>query len=214
MKNYIIAIILYLFISTPTSIFAADATHVTEKELKRVSKTAEKEAKSQVKQWIKEGWIINDKNSLELKVKNFIITTKIDSQSYEPIVSEVKGYKSLSAGESASLINAIRKYAHECGKKLNDSIVNKIPYIDIDEDKLETLIDGFEVKLAQELNNELFLAYEIFKEDEDGTFELNSFYTLNKTNIKGLKLKAFYDEAKLMNLTTQETSEISYLITE
>ncbi|MDR0505982.1 MAG: hypothetical protein LBH32_04070 [Dysgonamonadaceae bacterium] len=186
MKQIVAIIVMALFVVTSVS-YAQ-----TQKEIKQVEKEAKKEAKEKEKS----GWKLLEPGSLETVVKTHLLKSRYGNMT--EIVGTANMKKSINLGKTTARNNAVNEYAEGEKSMVKGKITSGI--IDLNENQIENLAGGFERRVVAEISGELRLSYTLYKQNKDGSYDVQTIYLVDieaEAKAKKRAMQLALEEAEL-----------------
>lgn len=213
MKTLLNLIMALAIVALPMSIAARndDGTY-TKKEMQRFEKDAQKQAKNMAKQLKKEGWKLNGSGDMQLMLERHMLKLTEFGGNGTEFVGNANDIKNLNSASRMARMAASTAYAEQSQMALKERIDGSD--VILDSDQRQTLIAGYEARVAKELNGEITRSVELYKQNKNGTFDVRAFYVVDEEAARATKLRALRAEAEYMKLSTNIADQISKFVNE
>lgn len=213
MKTLLNLIMALAIVALPMSIAARndDGTY-TKKEMQRFEKDAQKQAKNMAKQLKKEGWKLNGSGDMQLMLERHMLKLAEFGGKGTEFVGNANDIKNLNSASRMARMAASTAYAEQSQMALKERIDGSD--VILDSDQRQTLIAGYEARVAKELNGEITRSVELYKQNKNGTFDVRAFYVVDEEAARATKLRALRAEAEYMKLSTNIADQISKFVNE
>lgn len=213
MKTLLNLIMALAIVALPMSIAARndDGTY-TKKEMQRFEKDAQKQAKNMAKQLKKEGWKLNGSGDMQLMLERHMLKLAEFGGNGTEFVGNANDIKNLNSASRMARMAASTAYAEQSQMALKERIDGSD--VILDSDQRQTLIAGYEARVAKELNGEITRSVELYKQNKNGTFDVRAFYVVDEEAARATKLRALRAEAEYMKLSTNIADQISKFVNE
>ncbi len=211
MRKFVKIVLLCMALVAPTALVARNEDgSYTGKELKEFKKRAEKESKNLAKKYKKAGWDVNGTASLETAIFNHLMKTADYGGPGKELLGNAQDIKSVSLGGKVARTDAATKYAESCGQSLEGRI-NAMDNV-LDEDQRQQFIHGIESTLAQDLNGEMVLSFELYRKNKNGKYDVNVYYIVDEAAARKAQIRAIKAQAELTKVTRAVADEISQYV--
>ena len=171
-------------------VFSLSTTNAQNKAL---DKALQKEYKTKMKEFKKGGWeIFGSSRSLDVALLNhYDKLNKGGDNTYE-IVGIASAFKSKNIGRQIAINNACVIYASQAGALIKGSVVSDMG---ADADNLTVEFDHFyaayERAVEKEIRGEIKESFSIIRKNNDGSYEMQSFFIFNEELALKARIKAF-----------------------
>ena len=176
-------------------VFSLSTTNAQNKAL---DKALQKEYKTKMKEFKKGGWeIFGSSRSLDVALLNhYDKLNKGGDNTYE-IVGIASAFKSKNIGRQIAINNACVIYASQAGALIKGRVVGDMG---ADADNLTVEFDHFyaayERAVEKEIRGEIKESFSIIRKNNDGSYEMQSFFIFNEELALKARIKAFEIAAK------------------
>lgn len=213
MKTLLNLLLALTIVALPATLSARndDGTY-TKKEMKQFEKDAEKQAKKMAKNLKKEGWKINGSGDLEMMFEKHLLKLADFGGKGVEYVGNANNVKNLNSAARMARMGAATAYAELCQLALKERIDGSD--VILDSDQRQTLIAGYEARVAKELNGELTKSVEIYKKNKNGTYDVRAFFVVDEEAALAAKLRSLRAEAEYMKLSKELADQISTFVNE
>ena len=175
MKNLFKAVIFAIVAAVATPMVSAQTYGLTEKEIKENKKLAEKQAKTQAKNLKKEKWIYSGASTLENELTNFLLATEYSNGKREDMVETITQAPSIRRGESEARSAAENDFVREIQVAIKGEIAELSG--NASGDYVETQVDKWSKRVAQELNGDIKRHFYLYKENPNHTFQVRVYFS-------------------------------------
>ena len=169
----IVMFMLAFGVITPT--VSAQTYGMTEKEIKENKKAAEKQAKTTAKELKKQKWIYAGANTLENELTTYLLATDYSGGKKEGMVETITQAPSIRRGESEARSAAENDFVREIQIAIKGEIAELSG--NASGDYVETQVDKWSKKVAQELNGDIKRHFYIYKENPNHTFQVRVYFS-------------------------------------
>lgn len=191
----------------PMTVSAVDQSgQPTKKEIKAAQKSAKKSAK----EFKKDGWKFNSAGDAVSIVKNHLLKMEEYGGGGVELVGNANAMRSINLGKTRAQMAAINEYcrADQMALKIRLDGMDKI----IDDAQAESLINAYEGRVAAEIQGEVKHSFTVYKKNSDGTYEVQSFYILDKANAAKARIRAAKADAEFEKVAIQIAGDISKFV--
>lgn len=175
MKKLFKAVLIMLSMSIAVPMVSAQTYGMTEKEIKENRKAAEKQAKAAAKKLNKEKWIYPGANSLEHELTNYLLATEYSGGKAEGMEETITQAPSIRRGESEARSAAENDFVREVQIAIKGEIAELAG--NASGDYVETQVDKWSKRVAQELNGDIKRHFYIYKENPNHTFQVRVYFS-------------------------------------
>jgi len=213
MKTFFNLLVAIALLAMPVTVAARneDGTY-TKKEMQQFRKDAEKQAKKMAKTLKKEGWKINGSGDLELMLSKHMLKLTDFGGNGTEYVGNANDIRNLNSASRMARMAATTAYAEQCQMALKERIDGSD--VILDSDQRQTLIAGYEARVAKELNGEIVKSLELYKKNKNGTYDVRAFFIVDEEAALSAKLRALRAEADYMKLSSEIADQISKFVNE
>lgn len=169
--------------------FSAD----TEKQLK---KAREKEKKEVLKRYKKEGWKpLSSAHSVE------VLLLEHYNRLNQPNCREENGVstrsKSKAIGEQMAMNQAYINYAQSAEQTVRGLVASEMNGNDVNVDaELNNFYAAYKREVEREIRGSLEKSFSVFRENPDGTFEVQTYFVVNEDEASKARIRAFENAIK------------------
>lgn len=175
MKRLVKVVLCLMAFAIATPMVSAQTYGLTEKEIKENRKAAEKQAKAAAKKLNKEKWIYPGANSLEHELTNYLLATEFSGDKFEGMEETITQAPSIRRGESEARSAAENDFVREIQIAIKGEIGELAG--NASGDYVETQVDKWSKRVAQELNGEIKRHFYIYKENPNHTFQVRVYFS-------------------------------------
>ncbi|MCM1348743.1 MAG: hypothetical protein NC338_04960 [Firmicutes bacterium] len=213
MKTFLQIILAFAIMAVPVTMQARNEDgSYTKKEMQRFEKEAQKQAKNMAKELKKEGWKLNGSGDLQLMIEKHLLKLADFGGNGTEYVGNANDIKNLNSASRMARMAASTAYAEQSQMALKERIDGSD--VILDADQRQTLIAGYEARVAKELNGEITKSIELYKKNKNGTYDVRAFYVVDEEAARATKLRALRAEAEYMKLSTDIANQISKFVNE
>lgn len=183
------------------------APELTKKQQKEVNK----EVKSKVKEYNKDGWkVFGTSRSLESAVRHHIATLKaLDEDGYE-VVGIANNFKSKSVGHQQAVNNACIEYAGKAGSTVQGMAMADLKGSGTDlNDEFEHFYAAYTRNVEREIKNEMSETYSVIREVAPGRYEMQTFFIINESAAAKARQRAARDAMNETEVAQEHAAKIS-----
>lgn len=175
MKKLFKVVILMLAFGISVPAVSAQTYGLTEKEIKENKKMAEKQAKAKAKELKKAKWIYAGANTLENELTNYLLATEFSNGKKEGMVETITQAPSIRRGESEARSAAENDFVREIQVAIKGEIAELSG--NASGDYVETQVDKWSKRVAQELNGDIKRHFYVYKENPNHTFQVMVYFS-------------------------------------
>ncbi|MCM1152920.1 MAG: hypothetical protein NC328_04630 [Muribaculum sp.] len=181
MKKFFKVVMIMLAVAIAAPAVSAQTYGLTEKEIKANKKEAEKQAKKAAKQLNKEKWIYSGANTLENELTNYLLNTTFSNGKREEMIENIPQAPSIRRGESEARSAAENDFVREIQIAIKGEIAELAG--NASGDYVDTQVDKWSKRVAQELNGDIKRHFYIYKQNPDKTFQVRVYFS--RPNVAG-----------------------------
>lgn len=158
---------------------------------KQLQKAKEKERKEVMKRFKKEGWqLLGSSHSLEVELLEH--WAKVDKSGNHEETGVSTRSKSKSVGQQMAMNQAFVNYAQQAEQTIKGMVATELNGSGIDTDtELDSFYAAYKRELEKEISGELQKSFTIFRENGDGTFEVQTFFVVSDESEAKARKRAF-----------------------
>ena len=175
MKKFFRIVMFALVIGLAAPTVSAQTYGMTEKEMKQNKKAAEKQAKAKAKELKKQKWIYAGANTLENELTNYLLATEFSDGKTEGMVETITQAPSIRRGESEARSAAENDFVREIQIAIKGEIAELSG--NASGEYVETQVDKWSKRVAQELNGDIKRHFYIYKENPNHTFQVTVYFS-------------------------------------
>lgn len=163
-----------------------------------LEKAQKKEYKSKMKEYKKGGWeIFGSSRSLEVALLTHYEKLNKGGDNIYEIVGIASAFKSKNIGRQMAINNACTVYASQAGSTVKGRVVSDMG---ADVDNLTVEFDHFyaayERAVEKEIRGEIKESFSIIRQNNDGSYEMQTFFLYDENAALNARIKAFENAAK------------------
>ena len=157
---------------------------------KALQKAREKQRKEMLKQLKKEGWrLLDSSNSLEVVLLEH--WAKCDAPGVEEIIGISSRSKSKNSGLQMAINNAFVTYSQQAEQTIQGMMASEISANAAHpESEMDNFYAVYKREIEKAIKGELVKSFSIYRENGDGTYEVQAFYTVNEEKAAQASRKA------------------------
>lgn len=204
----IISFLLALCVMCPAAVMADNS--------KALEKARNKERKEVMKRFKKEGWkLFGSSRSLEVALLSH--WEKLDKQGED--AREVMGVstrsKSKNVGQQMAINNACLTYAQQAGSQLKGRVVSDLSGDGVDTSaEFEHFYAAYERLVEKEIKGEMDQSFSIIRENNDGTFEIETYFVVSESAATKARLRALDNALKESEAAQKYADQVSKFVSE
>lgn len=207
MKKILMLMLAMAFMMPPTA--SADLS-------KSLEKARNKECKAKIKEYKKEKWqLLASTHTMEVQLLehyNRLAQLGEDGHVVAGIASRVK---SKNIGKQMSANNACITYANEAGSSLKGRVVSDMHANGVDaSSEFDNFYGAYERLLQNEIKGEMQESYSIYRENGDGTYEVQTYYIVSQSAASRARIRAMEDALKESEAAQKHADKIAKFVRE
>ena len=181
-------IIMFLMAAFMLSVIPATA--------QELSKSEKKSMKAKVKEFKKQGWqIFGSTNTIDLALEKHMI--KMQSEDAIEVPGTASSFKSKNVGKQMALNSAMTYYASMMDSEIKGKVVSDMQGDgEFSETEFEKFYAAFKRSVQTTIKDELKESFSIIRDKGNGTFEMQSFYIVDKKAASKARMRAIEQAAK------------------
>ena len=181
-------IIMFLMAAFMLSVIPATA--------QELSKSEKKSMKAKVKEYKKQGWqIFGSTNTIDLALEKHMI--KMQSEDAIEVPGTASSFKSKNVGKQMALNSAMTYYASMMDSEIKGKVVSDIQGDgEFSETEFEKFYAAFKRSVQTTIKDELKESFSIIRDKGNGTYEMQSFYIVDKKAASKARMRAIEQAAK------------------
>lgn len=177
---------------------------------KNDDKSLWKDAQKMAKDLTKQGWIIDGSKTLEVALYEHKIKLR-DTQNGQELLGQAIGIKEIRTrqkGQSAATTNACNLYAKQARQMVAGRVNNEMGYTEGSGASPESFYEGYESKVAKEIQGELKRSFGIFRE-KDGHVDYQIFFVIDEDEASKARMRAMENALRESEFARKHAEEIS-----
>ena len=177
-------------------LMAAFMLSVVPATAQELSKSAKKSLKAKVKEFKKQGWqIFGSTNTLDYALERHML--KMESEDAIEVPGIASSFKSKNVGKQMALNSAITNYASMMDSEIKGKIVSDMQGDgEFSETEFEKFYAAFKRSVQTTIKDELKESFSIMRDKGNGTYEMQSFFIVNKTAASQARVRALEQAGK------------------
>ena len=181
-------IIMFLMAAFMLSVIPATA--------QELSKSEKKSMKAKVKEYKKQGWqIFGSTNTIDLALEKHMI--KMQSEDAIEVHGTASSFKSKNVGKQMALNSAMTYYASMMDSEIKGKVVSDMQGDgEFSETEFEKFYAAFKRSVQTTIKDELKESFSIIRDKGNGTYEMQSFYIVDKKAASKARMRAIEQAAK------------------
>ena len=181
-------IIMFLMAAFMLSVIPATA--------QELSKSEKKSMKAKVKEFKKQGWqIFGSTNTIDLALEKHMI--KMQSEDAIEVPGTASSFKSKNVGKQMALNSAMTYYASMMDSEIKGKVVSDMQGDgEFSETEFEKFYAAFKRSVQTTIKDELKESFSIIRDKGNGTYEMQSFYIVDKKAASKARMRAIEQAAK------------------
>ena len=181
-------IIMFLMAAFMLSVISATA--------QELSKSEKKSMKAKVKEFKKQGWqIFGSTNTIDLALEKHMI--KMQSEDAIEVPGTASSFKSKNVGKQMALNSAMTYYASMMDSEIKGKVVSDMQGDgEFSETEFEKFYAAFKRSVQTTIKDELKESFSIIRDKGNGTYEMQSFYIVDKKAASKARMRAIEQAAK------------------
>ena len=181
-------IIMFLMAAFMLSVIPATA--------QELSKSEKKSMKAKVKEYKKQGWqIFGSTNTIDLALEKHML--KMQSEDAIEVPGTASSFKSKNVGKQMALNSAMTYYASMMDSEIKGKVVSDMQGDgEFSETEFEKFYAAFKRSVQTTIKDELKESFSIIRDKGNGTYEMQSFYIVDKKAASKARMRAIEQAAK------------------
>ena len=177
-------------------LMAAFMLSVVPATAQELSKSAKKSLKAKVKEFKKQGWqIFGSTNTLDYALERHML--KMESEDAIEVPGIASSFKSKNVGKQMALNSAIANYASMMDSEIKGKIVSDMQGDgEFSETEFEKFYAAFKRSVQTTIKDELKESFSVMRDKGNGTYEMQSFFIVNKTAASQARVRALEQAGK------------------
>ena len=177
-------------------LMAAFMLSVVPATAQELSKSGKKALKAKVKEFNKEGWkIFGSTSTLDYALERHMI--KMQSEDAIEVPGIASSFKSKNVGKQMALNSAMTNYASMMDSEIKGKVVSDMQGDgEFSETEFEKFYAAFKRSVQTTIKDELKESFSIIRDKGNGTYEMQSFYIVDKKAASKARMRAIEQAAK------------------
>ena len=177
-------------------LMAAFMLSVVPATAQELSKSAKKSLKAKVKEFKKQGWqIFGSTNTLDYALERHML--KMESEDAIEVPGIASSFKSKNVGKQMALNSAITNYASMMDSEIKGKIVSDMQGDgEFSETEFEKFYAAFKRSVQTTIKDELKESFSVMRDKGNDTYEMQSFFIVNKTAASQARVRALEQAGK------------------
>lgn len=201
--------IMMLLVALCMTLGASAAVELTKQQQKQVNK----ETKTKLKEYKKEGWkIFGSSSTLEgALTRHYSNLVAMDEDGHE-VVGVAGNFKSKNIGHQQAVNNACVNYSNEAGSTLKGRVVSDMAANGSDEaaaEEFDHFYAAYERLVEKEIKNEMTESFSIIRDKGNGVYEMQTFFIVNESAASKARVRAMENAMKESQAAQRHASTIS-----
>ncbi len=174
-----------------------------------------KSAKKKAKELVSEGWKVDGSRSLEdLLFQHY---QKLSDENNQELVSNVIGNTSVQTLNQAlqwAATSACVSYAKQARQMVLGRITEEFGAGVANSPSVDNFYEGYESRVAKEINGELKKSFAVFREKKEGGFDYMAFYLINEESASNARMRALERQIQESEFARENAEKISEFVRE
>ncbi len=177
-------------------LMAAFMLSVVPTTAQEITKQQKKAMKVKLKEFKKEGWsLFASTSTIEYSLRNHY--AKLNSEDAMEVVGVASSFKSKNVGRQMALTNACTYYAALQDSEIKGKIVSDLQGdASYSESEFDKFYAAFKRSVETQIKGEMKESFSIIRDKGNGTYEMQSFYVVDKNSAYKARLRALDLAAK------------------
>ena len=177
-------------------LMAAFMLSVVPATAQELSKSGKKALKAKVKEFNKDGWkIFGSTSTLDYALERHMI--KMQSEDAIEVPGIASSFKSKNVGKQMALNSAMTNYASMMDSEIKGKVVSDMQGDgEFSETEFEKFYAAFKRSVQTTIKDELKESFSIIRDKGNGTYEMQSFYIVDKKAASKARMRAIEQAAK------------------
>lgn len=188
----------------------------SEAQNKLLQKAQKKEYKSKMKEYKKEGWkIFGSSRSLEVALlSHYDKLTQGGDNVYE-IVGIASAFKSKNVGKQIATNNACNLYASQAGSHIKGRVISDMgANADDVAAEFDHFYAAYERLVEKEIKGEMNESFSIIRQNNDGSYEMQTYFIINEDAATKARIRAFENAAKESEAAQKYAEKVAKFVRE
>ena len=177
-------------------LMAAFMLSVVPATAQELSKSEKKAMKAKLKEFKKEGWkIFGSTSTIDLALEKHML--KLQSEDAIEVPGIASSFKSKNVGKQMALNSAMTYYASTMDSEIKGKVVSDMQGDgEFSETEFEKFYAAFKRSVQTTIKDELKESFSIIRDKGNGTYEMQSFYIVDKKAASKARMRAIEQAAK------------------
>ena len=177
-------------------LMAAFMLSVVPATAQELSKSEKKAMKAKLKEFKKEGWkIFGSTSTIDLALEKHML--KLQSDDAIEVPGTASSFKSKNVGKQMALNSAMTYYASMMDSEIKGKVVSDMQGDgEFSETEFEKFYAAFKRSVQTTIKDELKESFSIIRDKGNGTYEMQSFYIVDKKAASKARMRAIEQAAK------------------
>ena len=177
-------------------LMAAFILSVVPASAQELSKSEKKSMKAKIKEFKKEGWkIFGSTSSIEFALEKHLL--KLQSEDAIEVPGIASSFKSKNVGKQMALNSAMTNYASMMDSEIKGKVVSDMQGDgEFSETEFEKFYAAFKRSVQTTIKDELKESFSVMRDKGNGTYEMQSFFIVNKTAASQARVRALEQAGK------------------
>lgn len=165
---------------------------------KELEKALKKEFKNKKKELKKEKWkLFGSSHSLDVELLSHYDKLNTLGDDAHEIVGVASRFKSKNVGHQMAINNACITYAQQAGSHVKGRVLSDMSGDGVEADKeFDHFYAAYERLVEKEIKGEMEESFSIIRENNDGTFEMQTFFIVSEKAASKARIRALENAAK------------------
>ena len=177
-------------------LMAAFMLSVVPATAQELSKSEKKSMKAKIKEFKKQGWqIFGSTSTIDLALEKHML--KLHSDDAIEVPGTASSFKSKNVGKQMALNSAMTYYASMMDSEIKGKVVSDMQGDgEFSETEFEKFYAAFKRSVQTTIKDELKESFSIIRDKGNGTYEMQSFYIVDKKAASKARMRAIEQAAK------------------
>lgn len=181
-----------------------------------LEKAREKEYKTKMKEYKKEGWkLFGSSRSLDVALLSHYDRLNNLGEDGREVVGIAARFKSKNVGKQMAVNNACVTYAQQAGSYVKGRVVSDMAGDGVEAgDEFDHFYAAYERAVESEIKGEMQESYSIIRDNGDGTYEMQVYYIVSESAASKARIRALENMAKESAAARQYAEKVSEFVRE
>lgn len=190
-----------------TGLLLTVVPQTTYAQSKELQKQLDKEYKSTLKRFKKEGWKLSG-SSRSIEVVLLTHYEKLNNPNNQEIVGQVSQCQSINICSQFALNNAQVKYAKMASAKMSGDVTTLQRGDAIKKEEIDKFMGAYETAVAADVSGALSLSFSVVKDNQDGSKSYDSYFIIDGDKAEAARMQALEQSLKETQITAKDMDEI------